>query len=327
MSAQEEQVLRGELAEGTRLGPWRLLHLIGRGGTGEVYLALRADGAFQQKVAIKVLHRGAVAEAARFHAEREILARLEHPGIARLLDGGMHANSQPYMVMEYIEGLSLTEFCDSRSLNLVARLRLFAEVCNVVAYAHRNFVVHRDLKPRNILVTQEGRVKLLDFGVAKLLDAVAGPAFEKTSAPLTPDYAAPEQLTGQPITTATDVYALGVVLFELLTCRKPFHNTALPVAHAVRSVLHDVPPAPSRAARMFANRQVSARQLEGDLDAIVAKCLRKKAKHRYKGVDALGLALSRHLECKPVSARDGARLYVLSRFLSRHRLMLPPPSP
>src|SRR6185369_5100319 len=246
MSAQEEQVLRGELAEGTRLGPWRLQHLIGRGGTGEVYLALRADGAFQQKVAIKVLHRGAVAETARFQAEREILARLEHPGIARLLDGGMHAGGQPYMVMEYVEGQSLTEFCDARKLNLAARLELFIEVCTVVNYAHRNFVVHRDLKPRNILVTQDGRVKLLDFGVAKLLDVVAGPAAEKTSAPLTPDYAAPEQLTGQPITTATDVYALGVVLFEL----------------------------------------------------------------------------RRHLESEPVAAREGARLYVLGRFLRRHRLIV-----
>src|SRR6185369_3030275 len=141
---------------------------------------------------------------------------------------------------------SLTEFCDSRNLGLEARLKLFLEVCNVVAYAHRNFVVHRDLKPRNILVTQEGRVKLLDFGVAKPLDAVSPPN-ELTSAPLTPDYAAPEQLTGQAITTATDVYALGVVLFELLTARKPFKPTDMPVAQAVRAVLHDAPPVPSRA--------------------------------------------------------------------------------
>jgi non-specific serine/threonine protein kinase/serine/threonine-protein kinase len=322
MSAQEEQVLQGELAEGTRLGPWRLLRLIGRGGTGEVYLAGRADGAFRQKVAIKVLHRGAVAETARFHAEREILARLEHPGIARLLDGGMHSGGQPYMVMEYIEGQSLTEFCDSRKLNLGARLKLFIEVCNVVAYAHRNFVVHRDLKPRNILVTHEGRVKLLDFGVAKLLDVVAGAAADKTSAPLTPDYAAPEQLTGQPITTATDVYALGVVLFELLTSRRPFQNTAMPVAQAVHTVLHEMPPAPSRAARILDNARIPARLLEGDLDAIVAKCLRKEAGHRYEGVDALELDLRRHLESKPVTAREGARLYVLGRFLRRHRLIV-----
>src|SRR3954463_8996254 len=152
MVAQEEHVrVKGELPEGTRFGPWSLRHLIGRGGAGEVYFAVRADGAFQQKVAIKVLHRGAVAESARFQAEREILARLEHPGIARLLDGGMHAGGQPYMVMEYMEGQRLTEFCDSRRLNLVARLKLFIQVCHVVNYAHRNFVVHRDLKPRNIL--------------------------------------------------------------------------------------------------------------------------------------------------------------------------------
>ncbi|MEJ1961405.1 MAG: serine/threonine-protein kinase [Gammaproteobacteria bacterium] len=307
MSAQEEHV-RGDLPEGTRLGPWRLLHLIGRGGAGEVYLAVRADGAFQQKAAIKVLHRGAVAETTRFKVEREILARLEHPGIARLLDGGVHADGRPYMVMEYVEGVSLTEFCDAGSLDLDSRLKLFIEVCDVVALAHRNFVVHRDLKPRNILITQDGRVKLLDFGVAKLLDAVAGPAAEKTSAPLTPDYAAPEQLTGQPITTATDVYALGVVLFELLTSRKPFHNTAMPVAHAVRSVLQEVPPAPSRAARLLESARVPARRLEGDLDAIVAKCLRKEASHRYENVDALELDLRRHRRSEPVSAREGARL-------------------
>ena len=292
---------QGDLAEGTRLGPWRLLHLIGRGGAGEVYYAERADGVFQQKAAVKVLQRGAVAEVTRFQVEREILARLEHPGIARLLDGGMHSDGRPYMVMEYVEGMSLTEYCETRQLDLRARLRLYIEVCDVVAYAHRNLVVHRDLKPRNILITQEGRVKLLDFGVAKLLDAVAGPAFEKTSAPLTPDYAAPEQLTGQPITTATDIYALGVVLFELLTTRKPFRNTDVPVAHAVRAVLHEAPPTPSKAARLMPNAFVPHKMLEGDLDAIVAKCLRKEAEHRY---DERRHARGRH----PSISGFGARL-------------------
>jgi tetratricopeptide (TPR) repeat protein/predicted Ser/Thr protein kinase len=318
MSAQEE-LIKGELADGTRLGPWQLTHLLGRGGAGEVYLAARADGLFQQKAAVKVLQGGTVAEAARFQSEREILARLEHPGIARLLDGGMDADGRPYMVMEYVEGVSLTEFCDTHRLALRERLALFVEVCDVVSYAHRNLVVHRDLKPRNILVTHEGRVKLLDFGVAKLLDAVAGPAADKTLAPLTPDYAAPEQLTGQPITTATDVYALGVVLFELLTSRKPFQNTAMPVAHAVRTVLHETPPAPSRAARLTSNPHVPPRLLEGDLDAIVAKCLRKEASERYESVGMLESDIRRHLESKPVSAREGARLYVARRFLRRHR--------
>lgn len=318
MSAQEEHV-RGELPEGTRFGPWSLQHLIGRGGAGEVYFAIRADGAFRQRAAIKVLQRGAVAEVARFQAEREILARLEHPGIARLLDGGMHADGRPYMVMEYVEGMSLTEFCDVRSLDLRARLKLFTQVCEVVSYAHRSLVVHRDLKPRNILVNDAGHVKLLDFGVAKLLDAVAGPAADKTLAPLTPDYAAPEQLTGQPITTATDVYALGVLLFEVLTCRKPFKNTDVPVAHAVRTVLHEPPPFPSRAARLAPNTYVSSRQLEGDLDAIVAKCLRKEAQHRYDGVGALESDVQRYLSSEPVAAREGARFYVFGRFLRRHR--------
>src|SRR6185295_2210325 len=208
MSAEQEYVSR-ELPSGTRLGAWQVQRLIGRGGSGEVYVASRADGVFRQKAALKLLQHGAVAEASRFESERDILARLEHPGIARLLDGGVHRDNRPFMVMEYVEGTSLTEYCESQHLDLAGRLELFMEVCEVVAYAHRSLVVHRDLKPRNILVTREGRVKLLDFGVAKLLDTVVTPpsAGEKTSAPLTPDYAAPEQLTGQAITTTTDVYA------------------------------------------------------------------------------------------------------------------------
>jgi non-specific serine/threonine protein kinase/serine/threonine-protein kinase len=318
--AVEKQYFSAELPAGARLGAWQVQRLIGRGGAGEVYLAARADGGFQQRAALKLLRAGAGAESGRFHSEREILARLEHPCIARLLDGGVYTDGRPYMVMEYVEGLSLTEFCDQAHLDLRARLALFAKVCDVVAYAHRSLVVHRDLKPRNILVTAEGNVKLLDFGVAKLLDAVANPmASELTCAPLTPDYAAPEQLTGQAITTATDVYALGVVLFEVLTARKPFQHTDVPVAQAVSAVLHDQPPVPSRASRANGGASVPAKLLEGDLDAIVAKCLRKEAEHRYESVEALQLDLQRYLSSEPVLAREGARLYVLGRFVRRHR--------
>jgi len=320
MSAEQEYVSR-ELPSGTRLGAWQVQRLIGRGGSGEVYVASRADGVFRQKAALKLLQLGAVAEASRFESERDILARLEHPGIARLLDGGVHRDNRPFMVMEYVEGTSLTEHCESEHLDLAGRLELFMEVCEVVAYAHRSLVVHRDLKPRNILVTREGRVKLLDFGVAKLLDTVVTPpsAGEKTSAPLTPDYAAPEQLTGQSITTTTDVYALGVVLFELLTTRKPFKHTDVPMAQAVSAVLHDVAPLPSRAVRSNARSAVPARLLEGDLDAIVGKCLRKEPEHRYESVAALQRDVQRYLDSEPVSAREGARLYVFGRFLRRRR--------
>jgi eukaryotic-like serine/threonine-protein kinase len=319
MSAEQEYV-SGELPSGTRLSAWQIQRLIGRGGSGEVYVAARADGAFRQKVALKLLQHASVGEASRFQSEREILARLEHPGIARLLDGGVHHDGRPYMVMEYVEGTSLTEHCEAAHLDLKGRLELFMAVCEVVSYAHRSLVVHRDLKPRNILVTSEGRVKLLDFGVAKLLDAVAlAGANDKTFAPLTPDYAAPEQLTGQAITTATDVYALGVLLFELLTARKPFKHTDVPVAQAVSAILHEPAPMPSRAARARAGAAVPSRLLEGDLDAIVSKCLRKEPAHRYESVAALQRDVQRFLNTEPVSAREGARLYVLRRFLKRHR--------
>jgi non-specific serine/threonine protein kinase/serine/threonine-protein kinase len=321
MSAEQDS-LSGELPAGTRLGAWQVQRLIGRGGSGEVYVASRADGVFRQRAALKLLQHGAVGEASRFASEREILARLEHPGIARLLDGGVYRDGRPYMVVEYIEGTSLTEYCETAQLGLIGRLKLFCEVCEVVSYAHRSLVVHRDLKPRNILVTRDGHVKLLDFGVAKLLDAMAPASSEKTSAPLTPDYAAPEQLTGQAITTATDVYALGVVLFELLTTRRPFKPTNMPVAQAVHAVLHEPAPMPSRAARLSPRSAVPPRLLEGDLDAIVAKCLRKEPGHRYDSVTALQRDVQRYLDDEPVAAREGARLYVFGRFMRRHRWMV-----
>lgn len=308
------------LVVGTCLGSWRIEKMIGRGGMGEVYEVIRADGAFEQRAALKLLRYEAAGEMERFHAERRILAKLEHPGIARLLDGGMAADGRPYTVMEYVEGQSLTDYCRARRSPLQERLALFAQVCDAVAYAHRNLVIHRDLKPANILVDAEGKVKLLDFGIAKLLDATAVPDdADNTVAPFTPDYAAPEQLTGQPVTTATDIYALGVLLFELLTGERPLQLRGLPSAHALKLLLERNPPPPSRIAQTRSDAPVPARLLAGDLDAIVAKCLRKEPEYRYETVNGLKLDIERHLRNEPVHAREGARLYVFGRLLRHYR--------
>ena len=307
------------LSEGTRIGVWRVGALIRRGGAGEVYFAGRADGAFDQAVALKRLYREAAPDVERFHAERQILASLEHPGIARLLDGGVAADGRPYAVVEYVDGQSLTEHCLTRHADRAYRLSLFMQVCEVVAYAHRNLVVHRDLKPGNIMVTPEGRVKLLDFGVAKRLDRNGPQAVDGTSAPFTSDYAAPEQLTGQAITTATDVYGLGVILFELLTGERPWSTEGLPIARVVQSIVHDEPALMSRTAQQARSSPVPWRHLAGDLDAIVATCLRKSAAERYPTVDALRRDIERHRKSEPVAARGRARLYVLGRALRRFR--------
>ena len=308
------------LAAGACLGHWRIEKLIGRGGMGEVYLATRADAAFEQRAALKLLRYEAAGEMQRFHAERRILAKLEHPRIARLLDGGMAADGRPYTVMEYVEGQSLTDYCRERHSSLPERLALFTQVCDAVAFAHRNLVIHRDLKPDNIVVNAQGEIKLLDFGIAKLLDAAAAPhTGDVTVAPFTPDYAAPEQLIGQAVTTATDIYALGVLLFELLTDERPLRTRGLPSTHAMKLLLDRDAPPPSRVAQGKADAPVPARLLVGDLDAIVAKCLRKEATHRYETVNALRLDVGRHLRNEPVLAREGARLYVFGRLLRRYR--------
>jgi len=316
----EPVALQPSLPAGTCLGPWRIHELIGRGGMGEVYAATRADGAFEQRVALKLLRYEAVGEMGRFHAERRILARLEHPGIARLLDGGMAPDGRPYTVMEYVEGRSLTDYCSGRHAPLRERLALFAQVCDAITFAHRNLVIHRDLKPANILVDAEGKVKLLDFGIAKLLDVAASlREADATIAPFTPDYAAPEQLSGQPVTTATDIYALGVLLFELLTGERPLRMRGLPSSHALKLLLERNAPLSSRVAQARADAPVPARLLIGDLDAIVSKCLRKEAAHRYETVNALKRDIESHLRNEPVLAREGARLYVFSRLLRRYR--------
>jgi non-specific serine/threonine protein kinase/serine/threonine-protein kinase len=308
-----------DAAIGVRLGAWTIIRLIGRGGMGEVYEAIRAERDFEQRVAIKLLRREAAAQLERFQTERQILARLEHPGIARLYDGGITGDHRPFMVMEYVEGLSITDFCHLHHASLEQRLALFIQVCEAVAYAHRNLIVHRDLKASNILVTAGGVVKLLDFGIAKLLDPQLARMTQAAVAPMTPICAAPEQLTGAPITTATDVYALGLLLFELLTGAHPWIGSDTPMLQAMRTVLQRSAPLASRTADAGTDAPVPARLIRGDLDAIVAKALRAEPAHRYATVESLKLDVERVLRGEPVEAREGARLYVLGHLLRRHR--------
>jgi eukaryotic-like serine/threonine-protein kinase len=308
-----------DIPPGTRIGAWRIIRRIGRGGMGVVYEAERAEGDFRQRVAVKLLRQEAVAELPRFHIERQILARLEHPGVARLYDGGLTSNGRPYMVMEFVEGRPITEYCVTNHVPLAERMRLFVLVCAAVAYAHRNLIVHRDLKPANILVTAAGQVKLLDFGVAKLLDVDRPEQTQTIAAPLTPLAAAPEQLLGRAVTTATDVYALGLLLLELLTDSQPWLRAGGPIAQAVRVVLDEPAPVPSRRAAEVRDAPFPPRVLRGDFDAIVAKAARKEPQHRYATVEALEEDVNHALIGEPVAARSGARLYVFGRTLRRYR--------
>ncbi len=315
------------LTPGTPLGHWRVTRLIGRGGMGEVYDAERAAGDFAQRVAIKVMRREAVAQLERFNAERQLLARLDHPGIARLLDGGVAPDGRPFFVMEYIGGQPITEYCDAVGAGLAQRLALFLQVCDAVAYAHRHLIVHRDLKPANVLVDGDGRARLLDFGIAKPLDlAIAGGGAGRvdaessaTMALLTPDYAAPEQLAGEPVTTATDVHGLGVMLFELLSGRRPWAIEGQPFARALHTLLERAAPRVSELAAQTNERPISPRSLEGDFDAIVAKCLRREPAHRFATVEGLTRDIERSRRGETVSARGDAQLYVFGRFVRRHR--------
>lgn len=309
------------LAAGERLGAWRIVRLLGHGGMGEVYLAERAEGGFAQAAALKRLRRDAAQHAERFEAERAILAQLEHPHIARLLDGGISAGEHAWMAMEYVAGQHLIDYARVRRLDLAARLALFAQICAAVAYAHAHLVVHRDLKPANILVTAEGLVKLLDFGVAKLLDLSDGGNTTQT-APFTPDHAAPEQLEGGVATTAVDIYALGVLLYELLSGQRPWSFGSTPVSQTVDRVLRKEPLPPSRAAANSTAPPVPANLLRGDLDAIISRCLRKTPGDRYATVAALHEDLQCWSESKPVTARRGTMSYLMRRWLRRHRLAI-----
>ena len=317
-----DQTIPDPSSSALRLGPWQLVRRIGSGGMGEVFEARRSDGSFEQHAAVKLLQAGAVGQHERFDAERRILARLEHPGISRLLDGGVTDDGRPWMAMELVAGAPITAYCAQTRATLLERLRLFEQVCDAVAYAHRHLVVHRDLKPANILVDADGRVRLLDFGIAKLLDQDAAVLTHTASVLLTPAYSAPEQIAGGPITTAADVYALGLLLFELLAGCRPWPDTGSSLAQTVRAVLDKPVPALSTVAASNPDAPLPAGVLRGDLDAVVAKALRKEPAQRYATVDAFKLDVARVLRNEPVAAREGAHLYRVGHFLRRHRWSL-----
>lgn len=323
------------------VGPYRLVGEVGRGGMGTVFEAMRDDGQYAQRVAVKLIRAGAASADVqrRFRAERQILARLEHPNIARLLDGGMTPpapdapDGLPYFVLEYVDGAPVTAYADTRRLGVDARLALFLDVCGAVAHAHRSLVVHRDLKPSNVLVSDvDGRpvVKLLDFGIAKVLDEDDLVQTRSGLRALTPEYAAPEQLAGGPVTTSTDVYSLGVLLYELLTGRRPFGDGGRSPAEAERVWSTTVPTKPSTAlvraddgadwaeARSETLARL-ARRLRGDLDQIVLKALRADPARRYASVDDLAEDIRRHRAQLPVRARPETPGYLAGRFVQRHR--------
>jgi non-specific serine/threonine protein kinase/serine/threonine-protein kinase len=326
-----------EALVGTLVGAWRIVGVIGRGGMGVVYRAERADEAFHMPAAVKVMRRmpDSSKVVRRFYQERETLAALDHPNIARLLDGGTTANGQPYLVMELVEGVPIDRYCDERQLTIDERLALFTTVCAAVEYAHQNLVVHRDIKPDNILVTNDGTPKLLDFGVARLLNTSEATAEDvPTTWLLTPDYASPEQLRGGAFTTATDVYSLGVLLYFLLTGRRPYERSGSSLEAIQAGLTAAEPPRPSqtmketaedaaaRAGRRQSTPHALRARLRGDLDAIVRKALAHTPAARYRSVEQLAADLARHERHHPVVARGAAMGYVVGRFVRRHRVWL-----
>ena len=321
---------------GAVIGPYRLERMLGEGGMGQVWLASRADGLYQRQVALKLLRPGLADPdlRLRFTRERQILARLGHAHIARLLDAGISADQQPYLALDYVDGEPITDWCRAREPSVEARLRLFLQVCDAVSHAHANLIVHRDLKPSNILVTPLDEVRLLDFGIAKLLDTPdAGPEGTRTGArAFTLHYAAPEQVRGEPVTTMTDVYSLGVVLYEMLAGCKPYRTKRSSDAAWEEAILSADPPRPSLAVQRGADdtggapkpaqARRDARRIAGDLDNIVLKALSKAPEQRYASVEALAQDIRRHLEGKPVLARSQGLGYRARKYMRRHRWAL-----
>ncbi|HUI60826.1 MAG TPA: protein kinase [Steroidobacteraceae bacterium] len=306
---------------GRQVGPYVIDAEIGRGGMGSVWRAHRADGRFESQVAIKFVHAAWIGRSGeqRFRVEGNLLGQLNHPNIARLLDAGVLEATQPYLVLEYIQGVPIDEYCATHNLDVEARVRLFLEVLAAVAHAHSHLIVHRDIKPANIFVTDDGSVKLLDFGIAKLLDAGNEAATRSNAVALTPQFAAPEQLTGQTITTATDVYSLGLVLYLLLTGRHPLASDSRSGAEWMQAVLRQDPP---RASTVAALPAVRPRALQGDLDNILLKALKKAPAERYASVAAFAADLGGYLNHEPISARPDTFTYVIGKLVRKHRLQV-----
>ncbi|MEX2466564.1 MAG: serine/threonine-protein kinase [Gemmatimonadota bacterium] len=320
---------------GRAVGRWRLVREIGRGGMGTVYLAARAEGDFEQSAALKLIRLGMDSEQIleRFRRERQILARLQHPDIARLLDGGLTDEGRPWFAMEFVRGRPIDRFCDEHRLGVESRLRLFLKVCRAVAYAHRSLVVHRDLKPDNILVTEDGEVRLLDFGIAKVLeDDEPGDTLTRTAfRVMTPGHASPEQVRGEPVGTATDVYSLGLILYQLLAGVRPYEVSNRSPVEIERTVCDTQVERPSTklaamdaedALRIGTARDTEVRRLRsrlrGDLDVICLEALRKEPERRYGSVDALATDVERYLEGMPVAARPDTLAYRARKLMRRH---------
>jgi predicted negative regulator of RcsB-dependent stress response len=314
-----------DITPGTHIGPYQLVKTLGEGGMGKVYLAIRADQIYVRGVAIKVMRSGfgsSPVMLARFRNERQILANLDHPNIARLLDGGVTEQDAPYLVMEYIDGKPIDEYCWSQSLPIEQRLRMFIAVCSAVEYAHNNLVVHRDIKPANILVAPDGVPKLLDFGIAKMLDPELGDISLTRPAerPMTPEYASPEQIRGEPVTTATDVYGLGILLYELLAGMRPFRTEGRDQHQVARMICEEeaLPPSATRARNRFA-APLDPRRLKGDVDRIVLMAIRKEPARRYASVAQFAADVEAYLDGYPVRARTDAWGYRSGKFVRRHK--------
>jgi serine/threonine protein kinase/Flp pilus assembly protein TadD len=337
LDAKEDSSLAGR-----NIGPYKVIRKIGQGGMGAVYLASRADQAFQKEVALKLIKRGQDTDDVirRFRSERQILARLDHPNITQLLDGGTTEGGLPYFVMEYIQGQPIDQYCDQNKLSITQRLKLFQIVCSAVQYAHQNLVIHRDIKAGNILVTKEGLPRLLDFGIAKLLasDPSSPDPTMTVARRMTPESASPEQVRGGPITTASDVYSLGVLLYKLLTGRGPYPLAGRPSEEIERAICEQEPEKPSAvvgrarvsdSANSTAAQKINEpredtpdklrRRLQGDLDNIVLMALRKEPQRRYASAEQLSQDITRHLENLPVNARADTARYRAAKFIARHK--------
>ena len=345
----ERAVLDSRLASspsltGQVLGSYRLVSPIGQGGMGSVWLAERCDGRFEGRTAVKLLNVSLIGRAGeeRFKREGTILARLRHPRIAHLIDAGVSPAGQPYLVLEYVDGQSIDRYCDDHDLGIEARLRLFLDVLEAVAHAHSNLIVHRDIKPANVLVSHDGQVTLLDFGIAKLIEqgdesgtsaSAVSAGLTRDGSAMTPEYAAPEQISGGPVTTSTDVYALGVLLYVLLTGRHPAGRATRSAVTLMRAIVETDPPrasdavagqddTPEAVTRQATSRGTTAaklrRLLRGDLDTILAKALQKNVSHRYASVTALADDISRYLRNEPIDARPGTFVYRTAAFVRRH---------